>query len=274
MASNRQTHEGDFSDVDRAGDPRHCLGYLDTVSTMSWFQAYKQQTFALLDLHEGDSVLDVGCGTGEDAQALAKLVGRTGRVVAVDSSALAIGEARARASGLGISVEFSVCDAHRLDFADGTFDGCRVDRVLQHLADPRGALGEMVRVARAGARIVAFDPDWETLVVDAPDRAVTRRILNLHCDTVLSGWIGRQLPGLFRELGLAEVEVGAHSLLLYSYAEADPIFWLASTAGRAQALGLVSAADAASWLEGLQEADRAGRFFSAGTCFLVSGRKP
>ena len=103
---------------------------------MSWFQAYKLKTFALLDVHEGDTILEVGCGTGEDAQTLARLVGDNGRVVGVDSSTSVIGKARARAAGLDLPVEFVVGDAERLEFADGTFDCCRADRVFQHLSDP------------------------------------------------------------------------------------------------------------------------------------------
>jgi hypothetical protein len=102
---------------------------------------------------------------------------------------------------------------------------------------------------------------------------VTRKILNLHCDANLSGWIGRRLSGLFHDFGLAHVDVAAETLLLYTYAEADPIFQLSGTAERARELGMISAAEAANWLESLREADQAGRFFSACTCFLVSGSK-
>lgn len=43
---------------------------------------------------------------------------------------------------------------------------------------------------------------------------------------------------------------------------------------RAQAAGVVSAAEAASWLGELEKTDQEGRFFAAMTFFFVSGRKP
>jgi hypothetical protein len=43
---------------------------------------------------------------------------------------------------------------------------------------------------------------------------------------------------------------------------------------RAQEAGVVSAAEAASWLRAVEQADHAGQFFAALTFFFVSGRKP
>jgi ubiquinone/menaquinone biosynthesis C-methylase UbiE len=44
------------------------------------------------------------------------------------------------------------------------------------LNDPRKALAEMKRVVKLGGYVVVDDPDWETMVVDTSDRAVTRKI--------------------------------------------------------------------------------------------------
>ena len=90
---------------------------------------------------------------------------------------------------------------------DAAFDGCRIDRVLQHIADPAAAIGEMVRVLRPGGVLVAFDNDWETLTVDSADRALTRSVLNAWCDRFPSGWIGRRLVPLFLQSGLGDVVI-------------------------------------------------------------------
>jgi ubiquinone/menaquinone biosynthesis C-methylase UbiE len=50
--------------------------------------------------------------------------------------------------------------------------------VLQHVADPLRALGEIRRVLRPGGRLVMGEPDWDSLAIDHPDddlaRAYTR----------------------------------------------------------------------------------------------------
>lgn len=67
----------------------------------------------------GRTVLDLGCGTGDLAIALA----RCGHeVTAVDISAVAIDRARAKAAGQGLTVHFEVGDATRLSLAAAPFD--------------------------------------------------------------------------------------------------------------------------------------------------------
>ncbi|HEX2091098.1 MAG TPA: methyltransferase domain-containing protein, partial [Longimicrobiaceae bacterium] len=73
-----------FGAVDRAADPRQYIRYLDTAASSEPSRAMKRRTFDLLEVRPGMSVLDVGCGTGSDALALARLVGGDGRAVGVD----------------------------------------------------------------------------------------------------------------------------------------------------------------------------------------------
>src|SRR5262245_54965706 len=108
-----------FQDVDRAGDPGALVSYLDTVTALDAARAYKRQSFVRLGLQDGQSVLDVGCGAGDDLRALAALVGPTGRVVGVESSAEMLAQARERTRGLPVDVRMG--HAQRLDFPDGSF---------------------------------------------------------------------------------------------------------------------------------------------------------
>src|SRR5262245_41119218 len=101
-----------------------------------------------------------------------------------------IEEARRRqGGGEGLAVE--IANAANLPFDDASFDGCRIDRVLQHIADPAPVIREMTRVLRSGGTLVAFDNDWETLTVDSADTALTRAVMKDFCDRFPSGWIGR-----------------------------------------------------------------------------------
>jgi len=55
----------------------------------------------------------------------------------------------------------------------------------------------MVRVTRPCGRIVVFDFDWDTLIIDDPDKETTRTFVLSYSDSIRNGWIGRQLPRLF-----------------------------------------------------------------------------
>jgi ubiquinone/menaquinone biosynthesis C-methylase UbiE len=90
--------------------------------------------------------------------------------------------------------------------------------VLEHLPDAGRALTEMVRVTRPRGRIVVFDIDWDTLIIDHPDRETTRTIVRSYSDSIRNGWIGRQLPRLFKEQHLEvlftdPVQVFVHSAM-------------------------------------------------------------
>jgi ubiquinone/menaquinone biosynthesis C-methylase UbiE len=112
----------------------------------------------------GRRVVDVGCGTGRLALALAE---RGARVWGVDPSDEMLAEARANAGG---KVALKRASAEELPFKDGWFEGA-VFRLVIHLVDRRRALSESARVLTPGGRIVVatFAPEsldrfWVTRV--------------------------------------------------------------------------------------------------------------
>jgi len=247
--------------------------YLDTVTAQDAAQRYKQQTYELLAARAGDALLDAGCGPGDDVRALARLVGPTGQVTGIDFREDVIAEARRR-SATDTNTTFEVADIYQLPFAEGTFDGCRAERVFQHLLEPQQALAELIRVTRPGGRIVVGDPDWDTLIVAMPDVATSRTVTHLACDNVRHGRMGRQLYGLFQAAGLQEVTILPVTGMLTDFALASELYSLRRTAEQAQQQGLLSAEAVADWLASLEETSRAGQFFSAITGFTAYGRKP
>ena len=251
--------------------PDAYIRHLDAISGMDRVQGYKRRTFEYLTLAPGQRVLEVGCGAGDDVRALAQLVGATGEAVGIDVSAAMVAEARRRAAAEGSAARFETCDATHVPFPDGHFDGCRADRVLQHLDDPARAVAEMARVVKAGGRVVLAEPDWETYLVDAPDRDLTRRILQARCDRFPSGWVGRQLPRLLRAAGLEVLSVVPLTACYTRLAQADTVSLLRSSAARAAADGVISAAEEAAWIQSLEQRDRDGDFFASGTLFIAVG---
>jgi ubiquinone/menaquinone biosynthesis C-methylase UbiE len=209
-----------------------------------------------------------------DVRALATMVAPGGRAVGVDRSETLLTEARRQTDVAGVTIEFRQGDAHRLDFPDGVFDGCRADRVFQHLAEPARALAELVRVARRGAPIVISEPDWETVVIDAPDRGLFRRLVAHDVDRHQNGWIGRQLPRLFRDAGLTGVAIMPHAVFITDYEVVKEGAALEERAHAACEAKLVSPAEVASWLEHVAALRDRGQFWFAMLLFTVRGIKP
>src|SRR6185369_12678209 len=160
-----------------------------------------------MQIQPGHHILDVGCGLGDTIRMIAEIVGPSGRAVGIDQSETMLTQARKRSQNSPAPIEFKHCTAQRLDFPDNTFDGCRADRVLIYVDDPRAVLSEMARVTKSGGRVVNFEPDWQTMIVDHPNRTLTRRITDYWCDSLPNAWMGRQLSRLQKDVGLIDTTV-------------------------------------------------------------------
>ncbi len=98
---------------------------------MQWFanlvfrgkwQALRQMTADLAQLQPGETVLDVGCGTGTLAMEAYERVGATGRVSGIDPSVQLIARARHKAERAGLSIDFQLSVIEQLAFPDQSFD--------------------------------------------------------------------------------------------------------------------------------------------------------
>jgi ubiquinone/menaquinone biosynthesis C-methylase UbiE len=259
-----------FTTVDQQTDPSFFIKFLDAGNALEDIKQVKQVMLARLELCDGLSLLDVGCGTGDDVRDLAPLVGPRGRIVGIDVSSAMIAEAQHRHTALGLPVEFLEGDAQALQFPDAAFDRCRTERMLMHLNAPEHALAEMVRVVRPGGRVVVFDFDWDTVFVDSPYKETTRKIVQTFSDGIKHGWIGRSLPRLFHAAGLTEITCVPHAVRIY-YAFAQRL--LDGHLAKAQATGILSADELTCWWEHLEKAEAAGQFHLGFLGFVVGGRK-
>jgi ubiquinone/menaquinone biosynthesis C-methylase UbiE len=253
-------------------DASFALRFFDAGNQLAAVRAVKAVMLEQLTLHRGLEVLEVGCGAGEDVLAIARRVGVDGRAIGVDASPLIVAEATRRARGRNVPAEFHVGDALALDLPDGCVDRCKAERLLMHVeGDPALAVGEMARVLRPGGRLVVFDFDWDALVIDGAEHDLTQRIVRSYCDAVSNGRVGRALPRLLRDAGLADVTVIPHAVEM----PYDFFGWvLSGHLDAALAAGHFTPQELIAWWDQLDAASERERFFSALLGFVVTGTKP
>jgi ubiquinone/menaquinone biosynthesis C-methylase UbiE len=155
-----------FSNVDGTGQADEHAAYLQRQAGI--VAQDREQWLAMLELSDGDAVLDAGTGLGEVALRAAELVAPLGRAVGVDLSESLVEQASTRAAGTP-NVDYRVADLRSLPFDDNTFAAAYSERVFIHLDDAQAAMNELFRVLRPGGRLVIVDPDHTRAATDADD---------------------------------------------------------------------------------------------------------
>ena len=229
----------------------------------------REACFNAAGLTKGMSVLEIGCGTGVVTRELARIAGRDGRVVGIDVSRALLNYARGRTVPGGVPIEYALGDAYSLDFPTGCFDASCSVTLLAHLDNLDQVVREMIRVTRR--TVMLLDQDYQTLVFENSDTALTRKILQHGADfNVLDGWCGRKLPGLLVHHGLQNVQCWP-----FVYSERDSNSYLITIAERFAALAsareVITEAKARAWLQELYDRAVNGTFFASLNYYFAFG---
>jgi ubiquinone/menaquinone biosynthesis C-methylase UbiE len=127
--------------------------------TLGQERAFRERMLRLTHLQPGESVLDVGCGTGSLAIAAKRQVGPTGTVYGLDASPEMIARAEKKAGKAGVDIGFKIAFAQSLPYPDAQFDVVLTTIMLHHLPKKARAelAGEIRRVLKPGGRALAID---------------------------------------------------------------------------------------------------------------------
>ena len=241
--------------------------YLEQVAETGDIKSVRALMENLLQLQMDETVMEFGFGLGDVIASLATYL-TSGEAIGIDIDPDMVSLARDRHQASNLT--FKEMDLLRLDQPEASIDAVLIERTLQHLQKPLGALEIAHRILKSEGRIVIFEPDWGTLTAPA-DHQVTQTILNSI--RIPTPHMGRHLLPLMEEAGFQSIVIVGMVGILHSLKEADAIFQLQKCAEWAVGDRSITENQADQWWRQLQEADDKPGFMASISGFVAYGEK-
>ena len=154
-------------------------------------------------IRPGDTVLDIGSGSGTDVLYACLKVGPSGKVYGLDITPAMIAKARANIERMGArNVEILEGDATQIPLPDGSVDVVTSNGVLNLVPDKPAAFREIFRVLKPGGRLQLAD-----IVVQEDVGAVCRLNPQLWADCIGGAAVEPEYLGTIRDTGFQDVRI-------------------------------------------------------------------
>jgi arsenite methyltransferase len=158
---------------------------------------------AVADLHEGETVLDLGSGAGADVLISARRVGPTGKAIGLDMTKEMLELARTNAREAGVdNVEFLKGYIEELPLPHESVDVIISNCVINLSADKQRVFAEAARVLRPGGRLALSD-----VIADEDMDDETRHDMAAWTGCIAGALTRREFDEALRAAGLEEVEI-------------------------------------------------------------------
>jgi arsenite methyltransferase len=158
---------------------------------------------AVADLHEGETVLDLGSGAGADVLISARRVGASGKAIGLDMTDEMLELARVNAREAGVSnVEFVKGYIEELPLSDASVDVIISNCVINLSADKQRVIREAARVLRPGGRFAVSD-----VIADEDMDEETRRDMAAWTGCIAGALTRHEFQDALGAAGLEDVEI-------------------------------------------------------------------
>jgi len=205
----RHQHK-ESSEVQAGLTQGHILNWGWRYDLMLWFsnlmtrgkwRVLQRKIIDLARFQPGESVLDVGCGTGDFSLDVYTRVGAGGRVSGIDPGPKQIARARVKAARRGSPIDFQIGVVEQIVFPDQSFDVVLSTFMMHMLPDDlkRQGLREIARVLKPGGRLLVVD-------TRRPEEPAAKGERIVHTGPWNSGI--QDQPQLLKDAGFSQIESG------------------------------------------------------------------
>lgn len=235
-----------------------------------WRDGY-EALIAPADIRAGQVVADYGCGPGGLAIELARRVGDSGAVLALDINRefLARTQALAEDAGLAERVDARLMENDRIPADDASVDRVVCKNVLEYVPDPQATVAEFHRLLKPGGIAHVSDSDWGGVVLE-PLGERFARIMSAAGIAFRTPLIARRLYGIFRRTGFRDIRVQVLANADTAGALRSVIYNMASYA---RTSGQLDEGEIAAFVDDVDRAVAEQTFLAILPQFLVTGRR-
>jgi ubiquinone/menaquinone biosynthesis C-methylase UbiE len=229
-----------------------------------------------LPLASARRVLELGCGTGVAARAVASRPEFAGRIVGIDLSPHMVAAARrlAHEQGLAERITFQIGDSQTLEEADAACDVVIAHTLMSHVPAPEAVLAEAARVVRPGSTVAIFDIDPASLTFGTEDPEYGERMARAISEALLANpRLMRSMPLLLRRVGLELVD--SLAWVIAEVGRGD--FWLGALDSflvLVPEAGALPVDEIQAFVDAQRRASAEGTFFAAANYYAYLARRP
>lgn len=229
-------------------------------STFDFFKRIKEQTYEAFTKIDEGIILEVGCGTGQDACQLARLVDSNCVIVGVDHDASLFEETQQQTHDIA-NLHFLQSDAATLPYKDNEVSGIRNERLIQHLENPKAVYQEFYRVLKPGGTIVFVETDWSSLCLYAGDKTIKKAFIDfMFKKRIPNGEAVMELAPLLSQMEFKDIRLQLFPLVSYDYEMANTLIQIEKALLEMRELDMICEAERLIFLKDLKQSSQSGSF--------------
>ena len=240
-------------------DKHYDITYLQ--NTVRLLKSLKDHSYTFFQDIDSGSVIDLGCGAGNDVIELSKMLGEQVKVIGVDHDPVMLEQGRTQSQALAVNTEFILSEAFPLPFQNDAIAGLRSERLIQHLQHPEKVFADIHRILADGAPLVIIETDWHSLSFYTEFVDTGKKINAYLTDVkVNNGFAARRITSYLQSLDFKDIQFEIHPFIVNSLEEANEYFWIDRIVKEAAELGYISEAERKDFYEALQSSDEKSYF--------------
>jgi ubiquinone/menaquinone biosynthesis C-methylase UbiE len=247
------------------------VSYLeDTGRFLKTLKEYSYHPFT--QINEG-TVIDLGCGTGIDVNAMGKLLGNSVRVIGIDHDDVMLEKGRSSYNDQP-NIEFILSEATEIPFASEAADGLRAERLIQHLKEPENTFQEIKRVLKKDSPFVVVETDWSSLTFYNEHLLIENKIISYLTDKKINnGMAARKLTMYMQDAGFNNIHLEIFPFIIKSLKEANEYLWIERMIDETATENFITENEKQTFVNALHEADEKQYFACSINVVIASSEK-